>query len=184
LIYNNPVCKIIRKGKITMIALNILDIKNFMSKLLGGNAFDNFWLAEASITTYVTFTIDGNLHKEFFDSSLAESLGLEERDYTLWKEVKPFCFSVMRGKHTPLHFKIIFRLSPENTRKLLESRSLPYRLEDINGLFLNFQYDGRQLNCTTGTAVKIFTMDKSLDYAWDEMLKDFFKREGITVQSL
>ena len=96
-----------------MIALNILDIRNFMSKLLGGNSFDTFWFVEASITTYVTFTIDGNLHKEFFDSSLADSLHLEERDYTLWKEVKPFCFSIMRGKHTPLHFKIIFRLSPE-----------------------------------------------------------------------
>ena len=167
-----------------MIALNILDIRNFMSKLLGGNSFDTFWFVEASITTYVTFTIDGNLHKEFFDSSLADSLHLEERDYTLWKEVKPFCFSIMRGKHTALHFKIIFRLSPEHTAVLLTDRKLAYRPEEINGLFLNFQYDGRQLTCTTGTSLKVFTMDKSLDYAWDDMLKDFFKREEITVQNL
>ena len=167
-----------------MIALNILDIRNFMSKLLGGNSFDTFWFVEASITTYVTFTIDGSLHKDFFDSSLADSLHLEERDYTLWKEVKPFCFSIMRGKHTPLHFKIIFRLSPEHTAVLLADRKLAYRPEDINGLFLNFQYDGRQLTCTTGTSLKVFTLDKSLDYAWDEMLRDFFKQEEITVQNL
>ena len=34
-----------------MIAVKIQDIKDFMSKLLIGNAFDSFWLSEASITT-------------------------------------------------------------------------------------------------------------------------------------
>ena len=57
-----------------MIALKILDIKDFMSRLLKGEAFDPFWLVEASITTYNTFTIDGSLHRDFFDAPLLEAL--------------------------------------------------------------------------------------------------------------
>lgn len=48
-----------------MIAVKIQDIKDFMSKLLIGNAFDSFWLSEASVTTSVTYTVDGVLHEDF-----------------------------------------------------------------------------------------------------------------------
>ena len=162
-----------------MIALKIHSIKDFMSKLLIDNDFDAFWLSEASITTYVTFTIDGGLHKEFFDSSLADSLHLEERNYTLWKEVKPFCYSIVKGKHTPLHFKIVFLLSQNNMKELLLQSQLNYTTDDIYGMFLNFQYDGTKLYCTTGTSLKVFSMDKSLDYAWDEMVLKFFNQKEI-----
>lgn len=48
-----------------MIALQIQDVKDFMSKLLIGNAFDAFWLSEVAITTFTTFHIDGVLHPDF-----------------------------------------------------------------------------------------------------------------------
>ena len=44
-----------------MIALQIQDIKNFMSKLLLSQTFDNFLMVEGSIKTYNTFRIDGTL---------------------------------------------------------------------------------------------------------------------------
>ena len=75
-----------------MIALKILDIKDFMSRLLKGEAFDPFWLVEASITTYNTFTIDGSLYRDFFDAPLLEALDRTQRTYSLWREVKPYCF--------------------------------------------------------------------------------------------
>lgn len=165
-----------------MIALNILDVKTFMSKLLVGDIFDNFYLSEASITTYVTFSIDGSLHKEFFDTALADSLHLEERSYTLWKEVKPFCFSVMKGKHTPLHFKIVFLLSGENITKLLIQSGISYTPDDIFGLYLNFQFDGSHLSCTTGSSLRMFSLDKSLDRVWDDMVIRFFQQQEIPAE--
>ena len=42
-----------------MIALRIKNVKHFMSQFLGGDAFDSFLLEQASISTYCTFTIDG-----------------------------------------------------------------------------------------------------------------------------
>ena len=44
----------------------------FMSRLLGSNAFDVFLLAEASITTYNTFFIDGRMNKEFFTGNFTD----------------------------------------------------------------------------------------------------------------
>lgn len=88
----------------SMIAVKITDARDFMSKLLKGTSFDSFWLTEATITTYNTFTIDGNLRLEFFDPVLAKSLDLAGRTHSLWSEVRPFCFSVISpiGPSQPL----------------------------------------------------------------------------------
>lgn len=167
-----------------MIAVKIQDIKDFMSKLLIGSAFDSFWLSEASVTTSVTYSIEGALHEDFFDTEENRKLQEEGRDYALWRDMKPFCFSIIKGKKPPLHFKIIFRLSRKNTQKLLQGSGLSYKAEEIFGLFLNFQYDGSYLTCTTGTSLKTFTLDKSLDHAWDELVLKYFKQQQILWESV
>ncbi|MGN0400355.1 MAG: DUF5721 family protein [Blautia sp.] len=167
-----------------MTALQIQDVKDFMSRLLIGNDFDNFWLYEASITTFSTFTIDGTLHTDFFDTEESRKIIETGRTCALWKEVKPFCFSIIKGKRTPLHFKIIFQLSRKNTEKLLLDSNSRWRPEEIFGLYLNLQYDGSSLICTTGTSIRTFTMDKSLDRIWDEMVIRFFKKQQITSETL
>ena len=91
-----------------MIALQMSDIKDFMSKLLIGNAFDPFWLSEASITTSVTYTLDGALHPDFFDTEEKEALDAEGRTYALWRDLKPLCFSIMKGKKHPFTLKLYF----------------------------------------------------------------------------
>lgn len=167
-----------------MLALKILDIKDFTTKLLIGDTFDAFWVSEISVTTYITFTIEGNLQKDFFDSDTIDSLQLHERNYAQWKEVKPFCFQIMKGKRTPLQFKINFILSRKNTHKLLVQTKLPYTLDDIFSLNVNFHYDGTSLTCTTGSSLRIFTLDKTLDQVWDDMVVQFFKQQNIPVELL
>ncbi len=51
-----------------MLALKITDIRDFTNKLFIGEVFDKFCLTEASITTFNTFSIDGRLLKDFFDT--------------------------------------------------------------------------------------------------------------------
>ena len=53
-----------------MKAYKITERKNFMGRLLGSSVFDSFLLAEASITTYNTFLIDGRINKGFFTGDL------------------------------------------------------------------------------------------------------------------
>ena len=51
-----------------MIALPIKHVKDFMNKLLLQDTFDRFLVSEASITTFTTFSIDGQLHADFYDT--------------------------------------------------------------------------------------------------------------------
>lgn len=162
-----------------MIALKITNLKKFMSQLLIGNSFDSFWLSEASITTGNTYIIDGTLHPDFFSEEAREILERCHRTHSLWKEMKPFCYSIIRGKQTPLQFKFVFRLSYEKARYAVAESQIALEPDQINGLFLNIQYSLGQLVCTTGTSVGTFTLDKSLDQMWDKMVLHFFQENDI-----
>lgn len=167
-----------------MIALNILDLKDFTKNLFIGNTFDPFLLSEGSITTYCTFNIDGTLHRDFYSQEEQDSLRLADRDYTSWEECKPYCFSIIKGKHTPLYFKFVFHLSRENIEKFLVSSGVPMSPDDVFGLFLNITYDGTTLSCTTGTSMRTFTLDRTLDNSWDIWIMSFFKQHGIPTEQI
>jgi hypothetical protein len=164
-----------------MISLHILDVKGFMSQLLLRDTFDRFYLKEASITTFGTFFIDGHLKKDFYTEEELEQEAYAQ-PYSYWKQIRPFCLELMKGRKTPLDFKIVFQLSSSNTEKLLTQAGLSFTSSDVTGLYLNLHFDGSNLHCVTGTALALFTMDKSLDLAWDEMVKKFFRSKEITVE--
>ncbi len=164
-----------------MVALQIQDIKTFMNKLLLLQTFDNFLLIEGSITTYNTFRIDGRLHKDFFTEEELEQRLLSQREFSLWKEVKPFCLELIKGKKTPLNFKFTFQLSKENTARLLTTSGITSILpENISGLLLNIRYDNGTLSVITATNLNLFTLDKTLEHAWDDMVKRFLKQQEIS----
>lgn len=162
-----------------MRSYQIQDIRDFMKKLLIAETFDTFLLSEASITTYATFRIDGTFHPEYLSSDAAEQLTTEQCGYTLWKRIRPFFFELTKGKNTPLNFHIVFRLAPHNVEQLLRQSGISFRPEDVDGLFLNIHYDGTHLNCVSGTSLRVFSLDKSLEHAWDSMLEKFFKQKEI-----
>ena len=87
-----------------MIALQILDVKEFTKHLFIGTVFHPFLLNEGTITTSHTTTIDGALHKNFFTEEEQAAMKLGDRDFSTWEEIKPLCFSIIKGKHTPLYF--------------------------------------------------------------------------------
>ena len=108
-----------------MLALKITDLKDFTNKLFLGETFDAFWLNQAEIITSNIFTIDGRLQTEFFDNDEQEFLTSSHRIFSLWKEVKPFCYSVIRGKRAPLSFKIVLQFSPNKAAALLQNLASP-----------------------------------------------------------
>lgn len=157
-----------------MILLSISEVKEFMSKLLLSETFDSFLFIEGEIVTFNTFAMNGRLQKDFYDKDM-----IPERNYSLWKEVREYCFSLIRGKRTPLRFKFVFGLSEPNIEKLLIQQSLSFTPQDVQGLYLNISYDGTSLKCVTGTSMNLFTMDKSLEDAWDKMVQKFFTQKEI-----
>ena len=91
--------------------------------------------------------------------------------------LRPLCFDFIKGKKTPLGFKFSFRLSDSNTEKLLGQSGVSLSLADVAGLFLNIRYQEGKILVTTGTSLRLFTTDKSLDHAWDAMVQRFFKQK-------
>lgn len=166
-------------GGFTLRSYQIQDIRDFMKKLLIRETFDTFLLSEASITTYAVFHIDGRFHPEFLSSSEAETLTVEKSGYTLWRRLRPFFFELTKGKNTPLSFHIVFRLAPHNVASLLTQSGICIPPEQIDGLFLNIRFDGSALTCTSGTSLNIFSLDKTLDHAWEAMLEKFFHQKEI-----
>ena len=156
-----------------MISLNLTDIKNFMAQLLLSETFDHFSFIEGEIVTFNTFKIDGFIQKDFFDTEE------EPPQYSYWENLREYCFSIIRGKRTPLSFHLVFSLSPSNTERLIARNAPSLQAKDVQGLYLNIRYDGKDLSCITGTSFKTFTMDKSLEHAWDEMVQKFFRQKKI-----
>lgn len=162
-----------------MIALALPQVKECMAKLLLSETFDPFYFIEGEIVTFNTFTLDGYLKKDFFEQEEAP-----EREYALWKDVREFCFSLIKGKRTPLSFKFVLGLSDSNIEKLLLQQGLDFKPQDVQGLYINLKYDGQKLQCITGTAMNLFTMDKSLEQAWDMMVQKFFAQKEIKYEVL
>ena len=145
-----------------------------MAKLLLSETFDPFYFIEGEIVSFGTFSMDGYLQKDFFDKDETP-----ERDFALWKEVREYCFSLIKGKRTPLSFKFILGLSRPNIEKLLLQQGLDFKPSDVTGLYINLKFDGEKLQCITGTSMNLFTMDKSLEQAWDKMVQKFFTQKEI-----
>lgn len=163
-----------------MILLSIKDIKQFMSKLLIRDTFDNYYLSEATVSTGNTYNISGEINRNFYTEE--EFDALDDKKYSRWAAIKPFCFSLIKGNKVPNSLKIIFLLPDDYVLKLLSDNTLDYELSDINGLFINVKYQDGNLNIITGSSVRKFTLDKSLDNAFDQYVRIFLSENGISYE--
>ncbi len=149
-----------------MTAMKIEDIRHFTSELLVGETFDRFQLSEAVIVTFNTFRIDGRVRKGYYTEEEREEGRIGE--FSAWPAVKPFCYSLMKGKKLPEQFRIVLRQPPEMTERFLVSHGIPLAAEQVGGLYLNIRYEEGKLLCVTGTSLNVFTADRALENAWDE----------------
>lgn len=165
-----------------MLALYISDIKDFMNKFLIGDIFDSFYVREVSITTFNTFTIDGRLQKDFFDTDTAAALIESGRLYSRWKDIKSFCYSIIKGKRTPLSFQAVLQLPAQKLEKTLTAQAPGVSPESISGLYLNIRYKDKILICTTGISFHTFVPDKRPGLIWDQIVSDFFQKHQIVCE--
>lgn len=160
-----------------MISLKVDDIKVFMSNLLIHKVFDEFYLSEITIHTSSELYISGKLNQNFYTSEELETLN--GRKYATWAETKAFAFSFVKGNKLPLSIKIVFLLSDNNALEVLNKSGVSLTASDINGFFLNVRYEQGNLFLTTGTSIKVFTLDKTLEKTWDEEVILFLKNNNI-----
>lgn len=160
-----------------MIALKIEDRKQFTSGLFVGELFDQFLLKEASIVTYNRFTIDGRIRPGYYSKEEREEQQIE--DYSLWSAIRPFCFSLIKGKRLPESFLIVLQPDRQAVESFVKESGLTINPEQIKGLYLNIRYEEGQILCITGLSLDFFNLDKSVEEAWDRKAKSLFKEYQI-----
>ena len=167
-----------------MKAYRIKDVKNFMGKLLGSESFDSFLLAEGTIATYNTFIIDGHMVKEFFTGDVNDDNNLPPYEFSEWKTMRSLCFDLIKGKRTPVNFKLVLHLKPEIISQILEKGDSAVSASDVKAFVLNIKYDGSVLTCITATAFHSFLPDKTPDRQWDEYVTLFLASKAIDFEEI
>ncbi len=167
-----------------MLALQITSMKTFMNHLLVADTFENFLLAEAAISTANTYHIDGHINKDFYTAEELSDPVCCPYDFAQWKDLKPMVFHLIKGKKTPLFFKLVLHLQPQNVGKLLAAGGCSVPAEQVKALVLTIKYDGIHAVLTTGSSYNTFIMNKEPDAIWDKALMQFLTRKEIAFERL
>lgn len=154
-----------------MISENITNIKKIMAALLINNTFDKFLVTDVTITTYNTFHIDGHINTNYYSNEEYTEKG--SPFLSSWETLRPFCYEIIKGNKTPLYFKIILCFSPLAIDSFIKKNNIDIDSENIKDLFLNLKFENGILTYTTGTSLSIFTLDKSLEKAFDAYISNF-----------
>lgn len=160
-----------------MVALKIDEIGAFTAKLFIGTEFDGFLVREVNIVTYNSFTIDGHIRQGYYTEEELEQNHIEEM--SSWQTLKPFCYSLIKGKKLPGSFQITLQLAPAEVGRFLTERGLNLAPEQIGGIYMNIRYEDQVLYCISGTSLNVFTLDKSLDREWDDAMRTLLRRHQI-----
>ena len=79
-------------------------------------------------------------------------------------------------------FKFVFMMPKKAVPRFLEKAGIAMDASEVSGLFLNVSFRSRKLMITTGTSLKMFTMDRTVDNAWDSYVQSFLKSRGIAAE--
>ena len=143
-----------------MLALELGDglVKGFMGRLFKEGIFNDFKVRNVDILAKNRFSFDGEIS------------GGETKDFSMWSEIQPLVFEIIKQMGRPSVLKIVFSHKEPQTIH-----------ENALALFLNLMYDNGKVNFTTATSQKAFSLEKTLDSAWDEWMRGFFSSIGIIV---
>lgn len=160
-----------------MVSGTIEELKSFMSLLLKGELFDSWEVIEAKVETFFELSVNGRLKKDFF-----EDREVVQRDFANWGEVKEIFFQAIKGKRLPGMLRIVLAADRAWTERVLDECGKA-KEEAGASLYLNIRYSANGCQVVSGVSHVGFTLDKTLDSAWDAELQEFFKKNGIIVST-
>lgn len=155
-----------------MIALKIHDTKKMMQTLLYTTSFDAFCMQEAIVTKAASLYLEGRIHSDYYTFEDYETdPQLRDLTFVPWREMRPVISTYIKGDHTPISFKFVLQAPAPYQKKLLSDPAFTDTPENVQALILTFRYQNGELTCLTGTSLKTFSMDKSLDHLWDNAIQ-------------
>jgi hypothetical protein len=147
-----------------MLALSLAeaDVRSFMNRLLRDDIFDGYEVRGVELIALTHIDIGGEIAGE------TES----GRKYSAWPKLKPLVRAVLQNGEKPRMLKIIFSWASDKCAEIHPN---------AGALFINLLYENGGVTFTTATAQKQFTLDKTLDTAWDAHVIGFFNASGVNI---
>ncbi|MDE6186474.1 MAG: hypothetical protein K2G39_13760, partial [Lachnospiraceae bacterium] len=102
--------------------------------------------------------------------------------FSEWKNMRSLCFDLIKGKRTPVGFKLVLHLKPEIIQQILTQGNAGVSSSDMKAFVLNIKYDGSMLTCITATAFYTFLPDKTPDKLWDDFVTYFLSEKEISFE--
>ena len=144
-----------------------------MNALLLTPLFDSFETVSVFVKSYALFSVEAPGATIPGENAAAPS----------WKQIRPVLVDILKGNKKPEQMKLVLKLSEKNTAEVLRRSGAVLEPEQIGGLFWNILYrsedEKETVTGTTGTSLKIFTPDRSLEKTWDAMAEAILIREEI-----
>ena len=81
----------------------------------------------------------------------------------------------------PESFRIVFQMPPSARDRFVAGKIPGIYPDQVGGLYINIQYENHEMICVTGTSMKQFTMDRTLENEWDENVRKFLRKNGVAV---
>ena len=156
-----------------MLAIKVDDLKSFTTELFSRELFDKYYVTDIEISTYNTFSINGLINKSYYEDG-------ESKSYSYWKDLKPLCFDLIKGKRLPVSFKIVLKLDEYNIEKFIEENSLDIFKDKLKECFINIIYEDKALTLTNGIFLNDFILDKGAQSAWDKYILDILDKANIS----
>ncbi len=156
-----------------MITMQITNVEQFLHTLLHTTRFDKFLLEEAMISSLATYKIDGHINSGALSDGDTKSLGLNDCDCLPFSYLREKCISLMHDLREGGSFHFTFKLSPDNLAKTVSAINPRFSADEVTGLYMNFRLKRGLLICTSGVSHRIFSIDKTIDRAWDNMTRKF-----------
>lgn len=191
---NSAICRdiIIYRKAGFMNLIKISDIRITMSMLLLKDAFDAFLLEEAEVLTYAKLVLNGRRNKNWYigetEIEEPENNGIidETGNYTeliRWKEVKNVFFEYIKGKKTPDLFKVSLKADSKIANIFLKDSGFYGKyLQEKPELHMQLRYENGTLCVVTGIYNNNFTLDKSVENAWDIAVQKWFQANNVSFE--
>ena len=166
-------------------------LKEITSKLFLSETFDFFRLQEAVFSCAVNYSIDGKVNRDFYRDASAktpqagsETAGdtpPEETVFMPWRDLRPICFSMIRGKRAPLSFRLVF-LVPAREATARFSTLANAAESGISSFVLVLQYREEKITATTAVSYCRFALDRGPEKNWDTEVAGWFTKENLPFQ--
>ena len=167
-----------------MLALTLSSLKDATSHLFAQATFDCFDMLTATISSYITFSMDGHLNAAFFEGAEnSDSDVPAQNKLCSWKRLRPICFSIIKGKQPPVSFQITLFLDRDKAAALF-SDALLSQNQDIDGFTLHFSYRNHTLTLSTGTVFARFSLDRDSERLWDQYILTWAKKQPLSFEEV